>query len=252
MLPGQTRKVAFTFDVEPALADPEAKLELSIADRDLRENVVEKVRMVIAPPLAIAAQNGSFRAKSNGASLFESPDGMARVFARLPAGASAPAVGGVGDFAKLSIGGGRYGFARMAELEPTAPIAGAVAFEDNFGHAPPAIEVGAPVLATRDAHTTVKGTASDMEHLLDAYIFVGARKVFYRSNRNGPDPKKMSFEADLPLRPGVNVITVVSRENPDTTGRKTFIVRRDGPNGELLQTPKTDDELGEAASASED
>jgi carboxyl-terminal processing protease len=250
--PGQTKKVAFTFDVEPSLGDPEAKVELSIADRDLRENVAEKVRMPIALPLAITPQSGTFRARSNGASLFESPDGTARVFARLPAGASAPSSGTVGDFVKLTLGEGRFGFARQAELEPTAGLTGPLAFEDTFGHAPPAIEVGAPELATRNAHTIVKGTASDMDRLLDAYIFVGARKVFYRSNRNGTDPKKMSFEADLPLRPGVNIVTVVSRENPDTTGRKTFIIRRDGANGELLQTPKTDDELGEATSATED
>jgi carboxyl-terminal processing protease len=57
----------------------------------------------------------------------------------------------------------------------------------------------------------------------------------------------MAFDADLPLRPGVNVVTIVARENPDTTSRRTFIVRRDGVNGELLQTPKTDDELSETA-----
>ncbi len=28
----------------------------------------------------------------------------------------------------------------------------------------------------------------------------------------------------------------------DTVGRKTLIIRRDGPNGEILQTPKTEDE----------
>ena len=37
MMPGDMSRVAFTFDVEPPLADPEAKLELSIRDDDLRE-----------------------------------------------------------------------------------------------------------------------------------------------------------------------------------------------------------------------
>jgi carboxyl-terminal processing protease len=87
---------------------------------------------------------------------------------------------------------------------------------------------------------------------MDAYIFVGARKVFYRSNRNGNDPRHMTFDADVPLRPGVNVVTIVARENPDTTSRRTFIVRRDGPNGELLQTPKTDEELSETAANDEE
>jgi hypothetical protein len=34
--------------------------------------------------------------------------------------------------------------------------------------------------------------------------------------------------------------------------RRTFIVRRDGANGELLQTPKTDDELSETMAAADD
>jgi carboxyl-terminal processing protease len=121
-----------------------------------------------------------------------------------------------------------------------------------MAHAPPAVDIAQTVLATRDGHTEVKGQASDSERLLDAYIFVGARKVFYRSNRNGPDAKKMAFSADLPLRPGVNIVSVMARENPDTTSHRTFIIRRDGPNGELLQTPKTEEDLSESGSAGPD
>jgi carboxyl-terminal processing protease len=62
----------------------------------------------------------------------------------------------------------------------------------------------------------------------------------------------MAFDADLPLRPGVNVVTVVGRENPETQTRRTFVVRRDGANGELLQTPKTEEELSETASSDEE
>jgi carboxyl-terminal processing protease len=82
--------------------------------------------------------------------------------------------------------------------------------------------------------------------LLDTYIFVGSRKVFYRSNGGGADPKKMSLDADVSLRPGVNVITVFARESPDTMSRKTIVVRRDGPNGDLLPTPTTEDSLWES------
>jgi carboxyl-terminal processing protease len=62
----------------------------------------------------------------------------------------------------------------------------------------------------------------------------------------------MPFEADLPLRPGVNIVSVYARENPDTRAQKVFIIRRDGPNGELLQTPKTDDELSESTAGGDD
>ncbi|MGH7269991.1 MAG: MXAN_5808 family serine peptidase, partial [Polyangiaceae bacterium] len=252
MMPGDEKRAAFTFDVEPELADPEAKVELSIHDEDLREGVIEKVVLPIAPPLAIAAASGPRRARASGADLFSEPDASGRVFARLPAGGVAAAMGTANGFVKLALGGGRFAFARAADVENGGTAPALVKLDDTMGHAPPALEIPEPELATRDAHTHVRGTASDDARLLDTFIFVGSRKVFYRSNRNGADPKKMSFDADLPLRPGVNVVTIVARENQDTTTRRTYIVRRDGANGELLATPKTEDDLSETASTDGD
>jgi carboxyl-terminal processing protease len=252
MMPNETKRLAFTFDVEPQLADPEAKVELSIRDDDLREGVVEKVKIPIVEPTSVAAASGVQRAKANGSDLFNEPDSAGRVFARLPSGGAASVLGTVNGYVKLSLGNGRFAFARSSELAPGGAPPAQVVLEDAMEHAPPAIEIPQPQLATRDPHTQVHGLASDDARLLDAYIFVGSRKVFYRSNRNGADARKMTFDADLPLRPGVNVVTIVARENPDTTTRRTFVVRRDGNAGELLQTPKTEDELSETASADEE
>ncbi|MBV9945226.1 MAG: hypothetical protein JOZ69_00070 [Myxococcales bacterium] len=252
MQPGDTKRVAFTFDVEPQLQDPEAKVELSIHDEDLREGVDEKVRIPIVEPLAVTALGGTQHAKANGADLSNEPDGTGRVFARLPGGTAAGVLGTVNGYVKLALGDGRFGFARASDLEHGGTPAAQVPLEDAMAHAPPALDLPQPQLATRDPHTTVHGTASDDARLLDAYIFVGTRKAFYRSNRNGADPKRMTFDADLPLRPGVNLVTVVARENPDTQTRRTFVVRRDGPNGELLPTPKTDEELSETASSDDE
>ena len=247
MLPGDTRHVAFTFDIEPSLPDPEAKVQLTIRDDDLREEVDEKVRIPIVDPLPIAAAGGAQHARASGADLVNEPDAAGRVFARLAPNAAALATGSAGGYVKLSLGDGRFAFAKAADLEGGGTPSTPVALEDAMAHAPPAVEIPQPQLAIRDTHTTVRGAAVDDTRLLDAYIFVGARKVFYRSNRNGADPKRMDFDADLPLRPGVNVVTLVARENPDTTTHRTFIIRRDGPGGELLQTPKTEDELSETS-----
>jgi carboxyl-terminal processing protease len=146
---------------------------------------------------------------------------------------------------KVSLGEGRFGFVRNADVDAGRQPPAVVAFEDTMAHAPPVIEIADPALATRDTHTEVHGTTSDGDRLLDSYIFVNSRKIFYRSNRNGQDPKSMAFAADLPLRPGVNVVSVISRENPETMGHKTFIIRRDAPDGALMTTPKTEDDLSE-------
>jgi carboxyl-terminal processing protease len=242
MMPGETRHAQLTFDVQQQLADPEAKLELSIADADLREGVTEKIRMPIAPPATLTQASMAVRAKAGGATLFASPDASAVSFGKLAAGTAAQEVATSGDWVKVTLGNNRFGFVRAGEIESGGAPAAVVAFDETMSHAPPQLDLGPVVLATRENHTVVKGTASDTERLLDAYIEVGSRKAFYRSNRNGADPKRTAFEADVPLRPGANIIRVVARENPDTTSLRMFIVRRDGPNGELLEAPKTEDE----------
>jgi carboxyl-terminal processing protease len=252
MAPGETRHAAFTFDVMPSLTEDEVKVELSISDQDLRESAVEKLKLAIAPPITVTPSQGALKAGSNGAALLESPEVGGRSFGRLAAGTAVSVLGTAGAFSKVSLGDNRFGFVKTSEMDPGGSPSATVAFEDALAHAPPALELQAPALATRDTHTVLKGVLSDDERLLDAYIFVGGRKVFYRSNRNGADPKKLTFEADLPLRPGVNVVSVVARENPDTTSRRVYVVRRDGPNGELLPTPKTDDDLSEAGSQGDD
>src|SRR5205823_2148769 len=120
---------------------------------------------------------------------------------------------------------------------------GSGSFEDLYAHAPPLLDVKASAMATRGDKVKITATATDPTKLIDAYIFVGSRKLFYRSNRDAADPKKMSFDFDAPLRPGVNVITVVARETPDTTTRRTLVVRKDAADGSLLKTPKSDDPI---------
>jgi hypothetical protein len=69
-------------------------------------------------------------------------------------------------------------------------------------------------------------------------MFVGSQKVFYQSNRKSSDHRAMPFDQEVSLSPGMNIITVVSRENEAVATSYTMVVRRDGPNGEALPTPK--------------
>ncbi len=149
--------------------------------------MVEKVRIPIVDPTVITPATGAYHPKGAGADLYNEPDASGRVFARLPAGQAASAVGTATDYVKLALGGGRFAFARTADVTSGGTPSAQVAFEDAMAHAPPALEIPQPQLATRDPHTSVSVAASDDARLLDAYIFVGARKAFYRSNRNGAD-----------------------------------------------------------------
>jgi carboxyl-terminal processing protease len=244
MMPGDVRKVVFTFDVQPPLADRNATLSLSVSDRDLREFASEKVKIPIEQPIAVAPVTLAVKAGSQGALLVASPDAAAPVYGKLAPGTSLNATGTAGDFYRVDLGSGRFAFAPQRELS-SGGTPGPIAFQEIYSHAPPTLEAQTSAIATRDDKVKVTGVATDGERLLDLYVFVGSRKLYYKSNRGGADPLKASFEFDAPLRPGVNIISVFARENADTTTRRTLVVRKDGPDGSILKTPKTDDPISD-------
>lgn len=252
MMPGDVRRVAFTFDVSPQITEQEATLTLSVGDRDLREFVNEKVKIPIEAPIAVARETGAVKAGPQGATLLPSPTAGARGFGRLAPGTAATISGRSGDLVKIELGGSRFAFVSSRDCAAGGTPAGAVAFDDVYLHAPPTIEVKAAAMATKDDRVKISGTAVDSERLLDVYVFVGSRKLYYKSNRDGADSKKATIEFDAPLRPGVNLITVVARETPDTTTRRTIVVRKDAGDGSILKTPKIDDPINDAAEADGD
>jgi carboxyl-terminal processing protease len=245
MAPGDTRRVAFTFDVLPSLEENEFKVELSVGDRDVREVASEKIRVPIEAAAKIEPMTGAVKSRS-GAMLLESPSAAARAFGKLPAGVALRAAARVGEFVKVELGKGRFGFVAAAEVENGgSPSTDTYPFEDLLLRSPPLVEMSAAALATRDGKVKITGSATDNDRILDGYMFVNSRKVFYRSNRNAADPKKMTIDLDANLRPGVNVIRFVARETPDTLTQRVLVVRRDGANGELLPTPKGEEGLFE-------
>jgi len=147
-------------------------------------------------------------------------------------------LGTFGTFTKVNLGDDRFGFVETKTVKDNAAATGKIGYRPHLSHSPPLLEVTPAKLATREDEVHIEGQAIDGHRVLDAFIFVGPRKVFYQSNRKAADPTKLKFAIDTELQPGINVITVVARESDDSATRTTMIVRRDGPNGEPLPSPK--------------
>jgi carboxyl-terminal processing protease len=237
MKPGEVRNVAFTFDVLDSLAEPFVNLELSVVDRDLKVLSSEKLKLPLAKS-ALSIQPASGRVSTPLPVPFRGqPLGAAPVVGELEKGSVLDRVGTFGPYTKLSLGADRFGF---VETRLVRDAAGPSRFSMKplLSHSPPLLEVTPGKLATRENRVRIEGQATDSDRVLDAFVFVGPRKVFYQSNKKASDPTKLKFAVDAELGPGINVITVVARENEDAAQRRTMIVRRDGPNGEPLPTPK--------------
>lgn len=239
MKPGEQRSVVFTLDVLDVLKDNLAKLEVSVVDHDLRVVSSEKVSLpVVSADMVITS-------KSDRVEIERDTDARAQPLASSPVigtlrkGSRLARTGEYKGYSRVVLGEGRVVYVDADDVTETKE-AELVTFEPALTRSPPLLEVSPSALATRAGTVRVAGAARDADQVRDAYVFVGSRKVFYTSNRKASDPKRLEFGFDAELQPGINVITVVARENEDTATAQTLVVRRDGPNGEALTTPKRD------------
>lgn len=239
MEPGETRQVVFTFDVLEVLSKNLVKLEVSIGDLDLGVRSNEKLALPLAASnVAVAPREGHVQTTAETV-LRGQPSDSAPAVARIASGSKLARSGEANGFARVQLGGGRFGYVDVDDLSETND-SGEVDLEPLLTRSPPLLEVAPATLATRSDTVRISGTARDADQVRDAYVFVGARKVFYTSNRKSSDPKTLSFSFDAKLRPGMNLITVVARESEDTFASQTLAVRRDGARGQALATPRRD------------
>ena len=94
----------------------------------------------------------------------------------------------------------------------------------------PALTVEAPKVTTaKTVHVT--GTATDHRLVRDVFIRVWNRaahvpisKTFYKANQATGDRTKMTFEADVPVWPGSNLLFVVARASDETQSVQMRVV----------------------------
>jgi len=243
--PGAEQLVSFTFEVLPEFAEQEIKLEVSVSDSVSRESAGEKLRLPVrqAAPTTFGPRSGTVSVNDD-APIYERPAEDSRVVARVTGGTmDLPAQAATSDFVRVDLGDGRPGWVPQSAIAAHSSAGPKGKLSDVLAHMPPRLEVNyGNTLTTQQDALKLSGTAIDDTRVRDVYVYVGSRKVFYQSNRGATDPTKQSFEASVPLRPGTNFVTVVARESNDVASHKSFIVRRDGSDGALLETPKSDDD----------
>jgi len=240
MKPGEEKEVAFTLDVLPALKESELLLELSVVDRELGVFSSEKLEIPIFGKRASRtgkAKKAVVAAKVK-APIFEAPQKGADVVGHLKVGTELSSTAEFGAFRRVDLGGTRFGFVLASDFKAGSTASKELSWEPLLSRSPPRLEVKTAALSTRGDKITIEVKADDESGgVQDAFVFVGSRKIFYKPNptKNG---NSMEFKLDVPLKAGVNLVTVVARENEDTSTRHRVVVRKDGSKGEILPTPK--------------
>src|SRR5262249_29156190 len=130
------------------------------------------------------------------------PVAAAAVIGELEKGAVVDRLGTYAEFTKVGLGADRFGFVETVRAKDVGAAAANPALKPSLTRSPPLLDVAPSVLATRGDKVHIEGVAIDGDRVLDAFIFVGSRKVFYQSNRKGADPRRLPFALDADLNPG--------------------------------------------------
>lgn len=239
---GEERLVRFTFEVLSDFARDDAKLEVSVIDADLRRSITEEVLVPVGSGGSAPNVRSGRVTLTEGATLREAPTTRADVLGRVEGGGlTVDAEAEQDGFVRVRLGEHQVGWVARGELGDGS--GGQMSYSLN--HMPPRIELEyGDTLVTRDATLALRGSATDTGgSVRDLYVFAGAQKVFYASSRAQSDRSQIQFETRVPLHGGINYITVFARESDDVVSRQLLVVRRDGPDGALLPTPRWDDEV---------
>ncbi len=234
--PGESKSVDFTFDVKPEYKQDTFKVEMSVYDAVLHAYVTDKLSFPVSNPQVAEAASGMVKVTVDKTEVLAGAIKDAAAVGTATKDAVFKLTGVSGGFYRVELEPGRPGFiADNAAQRTTATTTKTALFTPRWQVSPPILQLAVAPELVESPSMKLSGSAKDERSVADVYVFVSnrtakidRRKVFYRSNRKGATPKEMSFDANIPLWPGANVVTIVARENPQVQSDQTLVVERVG------------------------
>jgi len=240
---GATGVARFLFKLPAQTNEPPAskiELRLEVFDAVLGDFLVEKLSFPVKAPATTSKVKRVIEV--NAASpVLAAADASSMVLARATPGAKMEQVGEANGFARVRLGAEKgastlYGYVAQSGVapskgKPAVDAKGALTgLSLVYGRDPPTIAFQDPAGTVLGEMLTVDGDSYainarivDDGRVNDAYVFVNAQKVFYqRLDSKGPTDTMVKHT--VKLEPGVNVITVVAREDDEFAQREALTV----------------------------
>jgi carboxyl-terminal processing protease len=233
---GEVKTAVLQLEVRKGLKTATVPLRVMVVDERMDEYLSAKLDLPVkdgAPARTAAA--GAVRVAAAQVTVRSGAAADAAPLAQARKGAVLPVQGRFGDAVRVEWQKGRFGFVTAGEVEPgEGRLAGTVA--EIWQSEPPRITLlpdpakGAPVVETERLHVEGQavvsgGQAGARSHLRDVIVYVNEQKVFFRL---APDQAttQLDFAAEVPLKPGNNVVSVFAREDDELQSHRSFVVHR--------------------------
>jgi carboxyl-terminal processing protease len=231
--PGESKLLEFPFAVTNKLKASELTVEVMMYDGVLGSQASEKLKFAVRPAVSVVEAKGTVEIKAKTAEIRSGAAADTALVGSAASKARFTALATVGPFTKVDLGAGRVGYIETGKLSRSSAAA-APTYTAHWNSTPPTLALNLHGLDTTAATYKLEGKVTDDTHVEDVYVFVSnsaakidGRKVFYRSNRGSKTDKSMEFSSDIPLWPGSNQVTVVTRENQDVKSVQTLYLYRE-------------------------
>ena len=252
LAPGESKSVDFTFDVKQEYKQDTFKVEMSVYDAILHEYETDKLTYPLANPQPSEPATGRIKVTADKADVLAGAAKDAQSIGNAAKDAVFKLTGVAGGFFRVELEPGRPGFIADTAAQKTATATATAPahvglFTPHWQVSPPILELAPSPELVESATMKLSGTAKDDHAVADVFVFVSnrrakidRRKVFYRSNHKTATPREIAFDANIPLWPGANIVTVVARENPQVQSQQTLVVERVGAEA-MAQSAKQAD-----------
>lgn len=237
---GEVKSANLEMELKPGSKNDTLPVRVMVVDEKMDEYVSEKLDLPIArSALTATPATGVVRIQAQEALLRTGASASSAPIATAKKGVVLPVEAKVGSFYRVQLAKGRFAFASEADVAaaPRGVRNGAIAAV--WQREPPRITLApdpskGPPVVDRDTFrlegSAIVPTSGDpTARLRDVYVFVGEQKVFFKVVPESEAAPKLDFTADLPLEPGLNMVTVFARESDEFQTRRSLVVYRTPP-----------------------
>ncbi len=227
--PGETASERLSFTLKEEVL--EAKVQLHLYDGVMGDSWSEKISLLVKKGLVKTNKlDGHVEILANRTALRATADDKGVVVAYLPAGLPVTLQASLGNFVRVRVSDNLSGFVHKNHTKIIPVIAGGLLKKTAtqptivYRRTPPKINFAqgrAKPLVAKDSYKLSISIDSESA-VRDVFLFVNEQKVYYKLFEAGQN--QLNFDREIKLKPGVNIVTVVAREDDDYAQRESLTI----------------------------
>jgi len=245
LAPGEEVTLDFDLEVKPNHEEDRVRLELTIVDTTLRDQLEREIELPVGPPATGGSRPVTLRARvrAGGTNVFAGAAESTGTLGDLEGGDVVAADAAANGFLRVALRDGEVGWVTEAALEPLAGAAPvSVHYEPTTWGVPPQIDLDAAAVPLHTADEVlplsfgVSFPEGDPGAPRVVYVYRGDEKLdFEEYEAMDGAPLAVSLTTRVELEPGVNTIVVFAKVGEAAPTIRTIHVQRDGKEPEPLE-----------------